>query len=102
MLNKKTKDKIWKRDKNICQRCNKQIDKRLNDSLFGGVIHHIDSNRKNNNLDNLILLCGKCHNEIHNVIRKIRIREECYINGEYNDPNVGDLYEYAKREDDAQ
>ena len=28
-------------------------------------IHHIDENRANNNIDNLILLCGKHHKMAH-------------------------------------
>lgn len=27
-------------------------------------VHHIDGNRKNNNLDNLIILCPNCHRKI--------------------------------------
>ncbi len=27
-------------------------------------VHHIDGNRKNNNLDNLIVLCANCHSVI--------------------------------------
>lgn len=29
------------------------------------VVHHIDENRGNNSLDNLITLCNKCHQQVH-------------------------------------
>lgn len=29
------------------------------------VVHHIDSNRKNNELNNLIVLCANCHIKLH-------------------------------------
>ena len=29
------------------------------------VVHHLDSNRKNNSLDNLSTLCTKCHSLVH-------------------------------------
>lgn len=28
-------------------------------------VHHIDENRKNNKIDNLIILCANCHRRIH-------------------------------------
>lgn len=28
-------------------------------------VHHLDENRKNNNLDNLLTVCQKCHGQIH-------------------------------------
>lgn len=28
-------------------------------------VHHIDENRENNNVDNLIILCANCHSRIH-------------------------------------
>ena len=31
----------------------------------GSVIHHIDGNRDNNDLDNLVFLCHDCHHEAH-------------------------------------
>lgn len=34
------------------------------------VIHHKDRNRRNNNPDNLILLCRGCHIHIHKDMRK--------------------------------
>lgn len=42
---------IRKRDRFTCQECGKN----------GFVVHHIDYNKKNNNLDNLITLCRSCH-----------------------------------------
>jgi thymidylate synthase ThyX len=29
------------------------------------LVHHIDENRENNSLDNLITLCTKCHQQVH-------------------------------------
>ena len=29
-------------------------------------VHHQDKNRCNNDLDNLVVLCPKCHNKVHN------------------------------------
>lgn len=29
------------------------------------LIHHKDCNKKNNELDNLVILCRGCHNKIH-------------------------------------
>ena len=42
---------IRERDHYICQLCNQ----------YGKIVHHIDYNKKNNNPDNLITLCLKCH-----------------------------------------
>lgn len=32
------------------------------------IIHHKDSNRKNNDKSNLIAVCGSCHTKIHNKL----------------------------------
>jgi len=37
------------------------------------VIHHIDQNRENNSLENLIPVCRNCHKEIHLGITKLEI-----------------------------
>lgn len=53
------------RDNRRCKHCN------LNELASTLVVHHLDESRKNgyksmnNNLNNLILLCKKCHAKIH-------------------------------------
>ena len=36
----------------------------------GEHMHHIDKDRTNNNFDNLIFLCRKCHLLVHKIMRK--------------------------------
>ncbi len=48
---------IRKRDKYICQLCNKK----QGDRIF--AVHHIDYDKKNSNTNNLITLCQNCHAE---------------------------------------
>lgn len=45
--------------KAICRRC-KKTDKRIL------LVHHLDGNRINNNLHNLVWLCYNCHHLAHN------------------------------------
>ncbi len=47
------RNRILERDNYICQIC----------YLYGNVIHHIDYNKKNNIVDNLITLCNSCHSK---------------------------------------
>ena len=35
-------------------------------------VHHIDHNRSNNKLDNLVLLCPTCHVEVHKGLKHIK------------------------------
>lgn len=44
-------------------------------AVFGGDVHHIDGNHKNNDLANLIRLCRGCH------LRKHRTRTFCALCG---------------------
>lgn len=53
------KEKIRKMDNYICQKCGR-TQEQLKRKLY---IHHIDYNKKNNNMMNLISLCIKCHGE---------------------------------------
>jgi len=50
------RDSIIKRDNYICQIC------RRNDKLS---VHHIDKNKLNNNINNLVTLCFSCHSKLH-------------------------------------
>lgn len=50
-FNKELKTKIRQRDQFVCQHCGKN----------GWMIHHIDYNKRNNDTNNLICLCSKCH-----------------------------------------
>lgn len=57
LFNKQLKERVRVRDNFICQICGipeLECKSRLD-------IHHIDYNKKNNNIDNLISLCRKCH-----------------------------------------
>ena len=48
----KLKQEIKNRDSNTCQECGKTDDLE---------VHHIDGNRLNNDPENLLTLCKKCH-----------------------------------------
>jgi hypothetical protein len=56
---------IKDRDNNKCKTCGSS------EKLH---VHHIDKNRKNNQVDNLITLCQSCHAKIHSV----RIKRKSY------------------------
>ena len=47
---------IFERDNNTCQRCGTR------EHL---LIHHLDTNDRNNDLTNLIVLCTPCHLALH-------------------------------------
>lgn len=48
------------RDKNRCMDCGEKNRSKL-------VVHHLDGNKYNNNLDNLLTLCRKCHGFRHRI-----------------------------------
>jgi len=56
-FNRELKEIIRKRDNYACKICKKVwiVDK------MPFPVHHIDYDKKNNNSDNLITLCGRCH-----------------------------------------
>jgi len=58
-FNNKLKEQIRKRDNYICQECGIHQDE-LVERLS---VHHIDFNKNNNNILNLITLCRKCHSK---------------------------------------
>ena len=54
-FNKTLKDRIKKRDNDICQLCNN----------CGKDVHHIDYDKKNSDEKNLITLCKKCNSKVN-------------------------------------
>jgi len=64
--------RVWFRDGGVCQKCG--ISRKSGKQI---AIHHIDWNEKDNNLGNLVLLCKRCHNNIHRLTRlKVFVPEE--------------------------
>ena len=58
-FDKELRRKVRQRDKYICQQCFKKgKNRRLS-------IHHIDGDKNNSNIDNLVSLCQSCHQKIH-------------------------------------
>lgn len=54
------KTSVRRRDNNVCQECNCSSDHDLH-------VHHIDDNKLNNDIHNLISLCQRCHSIIHHT-----------------------------------
>ena len=40
------------------------------------VIHHMDGNRKNNDIDNLVPLCRPCHSKWHEIHKNFKSRTD--------------------------
>lgn len=67
-FNKHLKEQIRERDKFICQICG------LEENGHRFDVHHIDFNKQNNNLDNLITLCHSCHTRTqYDKIQKFKV-----------------------------
>lgn len=60
MFNKYTKIIVNERDKFICQLCRVNV---LNNKNL--AVHHIDYNKKNSSLNNLITLCKRCNSKVN-------------------------------------
>ena len=59
------RENVLERDNWQCQKCFLTAEQHL--LLFSKNIsvHHIDGNKQNNSLDNLITLCVRCHRQLH-------------------------------------
>lgn len=57
----KIRKQIYERDNYTCQECNKKYFNLLDNIITRLTCHHIDYNKQNNNKNNLITLCAKCH-----------------------------------------
>lgn len=62
-FNEELKDSVRKRDDYCCQQCSKHQDELYYNSgeKYKLIIHHIDYDKKNSDLTNLISLCHGCH-----------------------------------------
>lgn len=66
LFNRQIRDKVRVRDNFVCQVCGipeLECSKRL-------AVHHIDYDKKNTNIDNLISLCQSCHSQTNHNRRK--------------------------------
>jgi hypothetical protein len=59
------------RDEHKCQCCGCGEDEKRTNKL---IIHHIDTNKLNNSLSNLITLCEQCHQSLHGKYDKKTLR----------------------------
>lgn len=57
--------------KNICENCG--LDTYWNGNPINLELHHIDGNRKNNELSNLQLLCPNCHSQTENYRNRKKV-----------------------------
>jgi len=54
------KEEVRERDDNECQKCGSD------ESQSQLCVHHIDMDKHNNDIENLVTLCFSCHSKIHN------------------------------------
>ena len=81
------KEKVLERDNFECQKCGMNNEQHIVIYGYRLIVHHKDGKGKgyknpNNNLDNLITLCRKCHTSLHNKER-IGNRNPNYRNGKF-------------------
>jgi len=62
-FNKKLKNQVKRRDNYRCWLCGKKNKDCISKTgiCYGLQVHHIDYNKANNNLNNLVALCNRCH-----------------------------------------
>lgn len=84
------------RDNFSCTNCQKNCDEAIL------VVHHIDESRKlgiknmNNNLDNLLTLCKKCHALIHGQVKQ-RTEIIQYINKGLTYAEIGKIFNISRQ-----
>ncbi len=64
-FNKSLRNFVRERDRYRCQECFRHEDELFykNGKKYDLHLHHIDYDKKNNNPENLIALCGSCHSQ---------------------------------------
>ena len=63
------------------------------------VIHHIDRNRQNNNISNLILLPGYLHRELHNCLYEAAFMSEQGTTGDIIEKMMERVFNYGNSYD---
>jgi len=62
-----------------CEKCRKKIHVKVYKGkrgglivwLWDGIFHHKDGNRSNDFCDNIELVCYRCHNLIHRIVKRL-------------------------------
>jgi hypoxanthine phosphoribosyltransferase len=95
-FNKELKLAVLIRDKHICQICKTSLADKY-------MIHHIDYDKKNNKLENLVSLCNSCHSKTnkdrHTWIRyfeRIRNMPLKYVSWSTINESCDKIYDYLK------
>lgn len=57
--------KVLDRDGGNCQNCGQEY------RPFTTIIHHIDKDKNNNVMENLVTLCRSCHNKVHGTFKNL-------------------------------
>ena len=91
----KLKDYIWKRDNNTCQRCGTTINRAL--GIYGGMIHHTkrDSWSCDQDIDTIILLCSKCHRQVHRIADRTEHSHRGYKTIRPTEEEIEDALKYV-------
>lgn len=82
------KEVIRDRDNRLCQECG--LDEKSHQNKYNQKlpVHHIDYNKLNNTVKNLITLCVCCHNKISNTNKAIK--QEIFTKRVNEFYNIGD------------
>lgn len=64
-FNKPLKNRVRELDKYVCQMCGKTEEENVRDNGRVLNVHHIDYDKMNNAITNLISLCDSCHSHSH-------------------------------------
>lgn len=70
----KSRIKVLIRDQQVCQHCG--FDFKQGGKSNQIHVHHIDKNPKNNNVNNLVLLCAKCHKLAHHQKLNFKFKKD--------------------------
>lgn len=76
------------RDEGKCQCCGCSEDGQITNKL---IVHHLDTDTKNNSPSNLITLCNQCHSSLHQKYTKTQLRRSNIYKLFANETNFGEF-----------